>query len=271
MGESPGRARRWTAVAIGVSLYLLASYLTLLLGPEAFAAAIEEDGPIETLGAVALLAAAVLFLVAFLRAGRPEHRSRRRPVRRLSLLVLAAIFLFGAGEEYSWGQRLFGVETPAEIENVNRQGELNFHNLNVFTGWLDMTFLFQLFWIAFAVVVPVAAAISPRARQRLVRLLPVIPLGLALMFVANHLLAEVAYLAVSGRFEGEYPLDHSVFEIKETNLSVLFAVVAGWAASRPLGAPTAPRDTRTESDVFGAADKTPTEPDPAHSASASSR
>ena len=50
--------------------------------------------------------------------------------------LMAAIYVFVAlgtffvaGEEISWGQRVFGLETPASLETINHQGELNVHNI----------------------------------------------------------------------------------------------------------------------------------------------
>jgi len=37
--------------------------------------------------------------------------------------------LFGAGEEISWGQRIFGLETPDFLSDKNAQGEIGLHNL----------------------------------------------------------------------------------------------------------------------------------------------
>lgn len=45
--------------------------------------------------------------------------------------LLALFFFFGAGEEISWGQRLFGVESSEFFAQHNAQGETNLHNLVV--------------------------------------------------------------------------------------------------------------------------------------------
>lgn len=58
--------------------------------------------------------------------------------------VLALLFFVMAGEELSWGQRIFDWATPAAYAKINAQGETNLHNLatqlfqNVlyFGGWL---------------------------------------------------------------------------------------------------------------------------------------
>lgn len=45
--------------------------------------------------------------------------------------ALLGMFLFVcAGEEVSWGQRIFGFGTPEAMEEVNEQNEFNLHNLS---------------------------------------------------------------------------------------------------------------------------------------------
>lgn len=45
--------------------------------------------------------------------------------------LLAVFFFFGAGEEISWGQRIFNVESSEFFTEHNAQGEMNLHNLVV--------------------------------------------------------------------------------------------------------------------------------------------
>jgi len=49
------------------------------------------------------------------------------------LAMLSAFFL--AMEEISWGQRIFDITTPKGLEEINVQGEINFHNLEFFQGY----------------------------------------------------------------------------------------------------------------------------------------
>jgi hypothetical protein len=81
-----------------------------------------EDGPIETTGFATFVVASVLAL-----AGAWLLRSNRR--QALAALALAAVLLFAAGEEISWGQRVLDVDTPAAFVDGNQQDELNLHNL----------------------------------------------------------------------------------------------------------------------------------------------
>jgi hypothetical protein len=39
------------------------------------------------------------------------------------------LFIFGTGEEISWGQRLMGIESPSFFTEHNAQGETNLHNM----------------------------------------------------------------------------------------------------------------------------------------------
>jgi hypothetical protein len=47
----------------------------------------------------------------------------------LGLLVLGCLYVFGAGEEMSWAQRIFGFHSPEYFAGNNTQGETNLHNL----------------------------------------------------------------------------------------------------------------------------------------------
>ena len=49
----------------------------------------------------------------------------------IGMTGLALIFLFGTGEEISWGQRLFNVESSGYFLENNAQGETNLHNMVV--------------------------------------------------------------------------------------------------------------------------------------------
>lgn len=85
---------------------------------------VREDGPIEWLTVLALFLGCIL---SWYRASilRP-FRSR---TFTFSLFFLGALFLFGAGEEISWGQRIFGIKSPEFFMKNNSQMETNLHNL----------------------------------------------------------------------------------------------------------------------------------------------
>ncbi|MDG0969370.1 MAG: hypothetical protein P8O06_05990 [Porticoccaceae bacterium] len=45
--------------------------------------------------------------------------------------VLTLLFLFATGEELSWGQRLFSIDSNAFFQKYNAQNETNFHNMTI--------------------------------------------------------------------------------------------------------------------------------------------
>ena len=82
-----------------------------------------EDGILEWLGFDALLFTGIL---SFYRL----RLWRKRPLTfSVGVLLTGLFFTFGAGEEISYGQRLFKIPTPAFFQQYNKQGELNIHNL----------------------------------------------------------------------------------------------------------------------------------------------
>ncbi|WP_397542777.1 hypothetical protein [Roseovarius salis] len=85
-----------------------------------------EDGPIEWGTAICLLFAG---LVLFRNAARLMGRGAG--IAGILTLIYGVVFLFGAGEEISWGQRVFGWEAGEFFREHNAQRETNIHNLVV--------------------------------------------------------------------------------------------------------------------------------------------
>jgi hypothetical protein len=50
---------------------------------------------------------------------------------KIGVIGMALIFLFGAGEEISWGQRIFDLESSEYFKQNNAQQETNLHNMVV--------------------------------------------------------------------------------------------------------------------------------------------
>jgi len=83
-----------------------------------------EDGPIEYATALFLLAGGVVLMT---NAAALLKRGNRVAAAMTALYGL--LFFFGAGEEISWGQRLFGLQTSEYFLENNHQDEINVHNL----------------------------------------------------------------------------------------------------------------------------------------------
>ncbi|MEJ7912969.1 MAG: hypothetical protein WKF70_07430 [Chitinophagaceae bacterium] len=108
-------------------LFLLAiGFFLVFTNVDSFENYIREDGIVEWLTVLSLLAA------AFFCMQRAVTLTRYRGVYfMVTNLVLAVLLIIAAGEEISWGQRLFGIETPEYFRENNLQEETNLHNLKI--------------------------------------------------------------------------------------------------------------------------------------------
>lgn len=92
-----------------------------------------ENKPVEMITFVLALTAAVM-AVRF-----ASHLLRRRQRLASGFYVLFALGMFFIGmEEISWGQQLFGWETPADWGQMNAQKETTLHNLGPLQGKNDI-------------------------------------------------------------------------------------------------------------------------------------
>ena len=87
---------------------------------------IVEDGPLEWSTVVMLFAAGCLMMVRAIRL-----RGKRTKLFLAMTAFAGLVLFFGAGEEISWGQRVFGIETPEVLAAHNKQRETNLHNLEL--------------------------------------------------------------------------------------------------------------------------------------------
>jgi hypothetical protein len=92
--------------------------------PGLFRWVIDEDSLLETLQFVLILATTLLS--AWI-SGRLIRTQRLGLGTLYVLLTLATFFI--AGEEISWGQRIFGWQTPEGLKEINAQQEISVHNI----------------------------------------------------------------------------------------------------------------------------------------------
>lgn len=84
-----------------------------------------EDGPVEWLSALLLIAAAVVMIAYGIAWVKRKHY-----LRTAVAIVIALVFFVIAMEEISWGQRIFDIESSEFFLEHNAQDETNLHNLN---------------------------------------------------------------------------------------------------------------------------------------------
>ena len=245
--ERPEAARKGAAISEGVSiskgvkgagavaaLLLLAYALFRAVPHRTRISVLHEDGPVEYLGALSFFLTAAFFFLIFREMSRHRdgHSSRLKPYVALGI---AGLFFLAAGEEISWGQRIFGIETPDALREANRQEEINLHNLS-FSSF-DEYRLFTLGWYPYMIGLPLLALAWATARRLIRRTLPILPMAVwpfSLLYLLNDVIAWVAgrSLLVDGGYDVK--LDFPRVELRESLFAVLTALIAylWWRASK---------------------------------------
>ena len=86
---------------------------------------VEEDGIIEYSTAIFLLSVSIYLINKLLKTVKVISS------KNIGIILFSIIFFFGFGEEISWGQRIFNIETPDFFIENNLQSETNIHNLMI--------------------------------------------------------------------------------------------------------------------------------------------
>ena len=141
-----------------------------------------ESRGLEILTAIFYIAASGILL----RQTYTLFRNKIIPIRTLILpALLGLFFIVVGGEEESWGQWIFELSTPETLREVNYQNEINFHNLDIFTGSFHANVLLYRFVFLYAIIVPFAYLTIGWVRNILDKIgCPVIPVYLTPIFAS---------------------------------------------------------------------------------------
>lgn len=122
-------------IAEVILLLIIVTYGLILLhqDEEAFLFWIREDGLVEWLTFVVLIVMSAFSFIMSFTFSRSGAAGRAKKI----WLFLGFLFLFGAMEEISWGQRILGIESPEWFMRHNRQFETNVHNLVIYGANLN--------------------------------------------------------------------------------------------------------------------------------------
>ncbi len=134
-----------TEIVISTALFIFIAYgmyLGHFVGYEAFLGYIREDGPVEYPTALFLFFSSLVCLYRVF-----QYSKMKRPLWVLTWAVLAFLFFFAAGDEISWGQRIFGIESGDFFQQHNIQSETNLHNLTVKGYNLNIVIFFRLMFV----------------------------------------------------------------------------------------------------------------------------
>lgn len=205
------------------------------VAPAAVHMACHEDGVIENATALLFLAASM----ALASAARPGSAAIRCGVARAWTIVAALLCAVFAGEEISWGQRLFGFLTPPGITEVNEQNEINLHNLR---GIQPLKYSLLVGSIAATIVLCLSTRVLPALGRCSARLgLPVPPLADLAWFGGSLLfLRHVANWLVLERRNDAQEIGELLFA--GALLAVALRVWRAPASLFPFGATPSPRD-----------------------------
>lgn len=215
------------------AVVLFAAYIPVFLKEQVLDAFVREDRIYETLSPLYLFITSCMFGVAFYRS--PIKLSLKDPawIKRLSFLAFFGVFFLATMEEISWGQRIFGVETPNLIKDVNVQKELTFHNLNFFQGDdaklpLDFDQISAIFALTFGFLVPFVCYFFIPVKNFLKTKFPVLPLQVGFLYPLNYLIQKTLmrvfpiFPALFQHPNMRYP--QAVYEVREHNYAMLFMV-----------------------------------------------
>lgn len=147
---------------------------------------VQEDGLAEYLTAFFLFAVAVVFAFRAVRSIKMKNR-----YHLIFNVLMFLAFVFGAGEEISWGQRLLNTETGEFFQQYNYQGETNLHNLEVGGVNLNKLIFSQLMLVAlvfYFMLLPVLTLKSDFIRNLVIRFdVPVPKLHHAVIFILQNI------------------------------------------------------------------------------------
>ncbi len=176
-----------------------------------------EDGPVEYLTALLYLGAAACFAWLFIRV---------RSGRLWSALLALGFFLI-AGEEISWGQRIFGIGTPEALKESNVQEEFNLHNIEGLHG--NIRLIGTLIFAALYIGLPALLIVMTPVRRLVQRLAFPVP---------TLLVTWLAVIGLSFSIGHRLLLGEIVFELDEMGeiylavAAIAFGVVTVSSAAR---------------------------------------
>ncbi|THD65769.1 hypothetical protein E7Z59_14375 [Robertkochia marina] len=159
--------------------------------PEFFNGVItREDGVVEYGTAIFLFLIAVLCLYRFITLGKSKGLTWK-----IGVLGFALLFIFGAGEEISWGQRIFNIESGEYFLENNAQQETNLHNLVVGGKKVNKVIFSQLLMVimvVYLIVTPILYRKKTWVKNLMDRFaVPVVQWHHTIVFLITSLLVSI--------------------------------------------------------------------------------
>jgi hypothetical protein len=174
-----------------------------------------EDGFVENITALLFAISGIVFLWC----AYTEHLNNKRKSYAVYFFAAWGILLIVfAGEEISWGQRILGFSTPARLNEINLQSEVNVHNI----VYIDKTFggaprFLSMMMLSTGLLLPVAYQFG-LVRSIVDRIgFPVPSVSCSILFVGAYLYG-VYFATAIPRFDPD--LQFEFLEVREMILSM---------------------------------------------------
>lgn len=245
-------------IIIWTLIILAATYIPLFLTGEVVEFFVNEDHLFENLTAVYFLITSGLLVYSFFKL-RPIVNKKMYYVKKLALLGMAFLFFFAAGEEISWGQRIFNIQTPEQVREVNVQQEITIHNLAFFQGetaTLDFSQLEMLFSLTIALGIPLVGVALKRFNIELNALIPVLPIQFGILVLVNYIyqkvLRNIVEVVPQMYLHPTMPFTEGLYEVREHGnalaimISVFFYTLFIVRSSKTDGAVNSSEDVQDE-------------------------
>lgn len=217
---------------IVLSLALFAGIIIwMILDVETVRLRSREDDVIEIVTAILFLVSAIGFFVVMVKS---EYlRERRTKSTYLMTLAWALLMVIFAGEEISWGQRIFHLETPEILMEINKQQEINIHNIEIVDSFLGGKYRYlSIMMFMTGLIIPLFSKTRFGSRICQEIAFPVAPLRCVILFVGAY---------VFGKFFHVFPIESPTgmttefiaSEIREFVMGLAMACFALHGAFRP--------------------------------------
>ena len=211
-----------------ILIYLITVYsIYLFLDTNTIIKIGREDGLFEYLSFFFFIGASLFFLMTYLLR------------KNIFYLLFALIFFIGAGEEISWGQRIFLFSTPESLSKINVQNEFTLHNIELFnthdfdhnikTGWskfLTVNFAYKLFWLSFGIILPLIVLLNKKLFLLTIKLkVPVPPLSIGIFFLVNWILFRIV-ITYFLKTDQPFLYYFSINEVMESGSALIFFILS---------------------------------------------
>lgn len=194
----------------------------------------EEDCLLENSTALLYGVSSLLFLII---ARRSKFLKRKEKILCYFFTIAWGLLMFiFCGEEISWGQRIFGIETPEFFRLYNTKNEINLHNFSFFSQYTEV--VISAITLTAGLILPLCAL--TRGGKRLFQrfCLPVAPMDYWPLFVGAYIYGLCYYsggLFTPGDIEliRDFVVSDDILEVSEFLFSVGMFCFALHGAIRP--------------------------------------